>query len=207
MLFRSLFYDILFLYIPNVFQTPYQTCPLDLHTDAFFPSRASEIRTRTAEISNGGARDIIKSVYEAHSEKQTCIIGLDWSFAIEDLLEIAECFDGAALAQICLVMAQEYAQRGGGIPDLFLWRTDTKEVMLAEVKSENDRLSDTQRQWIHVLTGAGVRVELCHAEAKEVTTTYELDRIKARKKQRLSKEAAEEEEEEALTTLRSLADV
>ena len=128
-LFAYLFYDILFLYIPNVFQTPYQTCPLDLHTDAFFPSRASEIRARTADISNGGARDIIKSVYEAHNEKQTCIIGLNWSFAIEDLLEIAECFDGAALAQVCLVMAQEYAQRGGGIPDLFLWRTDTKEVI------------------------------------------------------------------------------
>lgn len=207
-LFAYLFYDILFLYIPNVFQTPYQTCPLDLHTDAFFPSRASEIRARTAEISNGSARDIIKAVFEAHSEKQTCIIGLNWSFAIEDLLEIAECFGGAALAQVCLVMAQEYAERGGGIPDLFLWRTDTKEVMFAEVKSENDRLSDTQRQWIHVLTGAGVTVELCHAEAKEVTTTYELDRIKARReKERLRREAAEEEEgeeSEALRTLRSL---
>lgn len=65
-------------------------------------------------------------------------------------------------------MAQEYQQRGGGIPDLFLWRMDTKEVMFSEVKSENDRLSDTQRLWIHVLAGAGVRVELCNAVAREV---------------------------------------
>ena len=43
-LFGYLFYDVLFTYIPNVFQTPYQTCPLDLHTDAFYPSRASEIK-------------------------------------------------------------------------------------------------------------------------------------------------------------------
>ena len=189
-LFAYLFYDILFLYIPNVFQTPYQTCPLDLHTDAFFPSRASEIRTRIAEISNGDAAALIRAVYDAHSEKQTCIIGLNWSYALEDLLEIAECFEGAALAQVCLVMAQEYAQRGGGIPDLFLWKTDTKEVMFSEVKSENGRLSDTKRQWIHVLTGAGVKVELCHAEAKEVTTSYELERIKARReKERLRGEA------------------
>lgn len=198
-LFAYLFYDILFLYIPNVFQTPYQTCPLDLHTDAFFPSRASEIYRRCADISNGGASELIKNVWEAHSEKQTCIIGLNWSFALEDLLEIAECFDGAALAQVCLVMAQEYAQRGGGIPDLFLWRTDTKEVMFAEVKSENDRLSDTQRQWIHVLTGAGVKVELCHAEAKDVTTAYELGRKKVRmEKERLRREANGEDEEEEL---------
>jgi Fanconi-associated nuclease 1 len=69
-------------------------------------------------------------------------------------------------------MAQEYAQRGGGIPDLFLWKTGKDggkgEVKFAEVKSENDRLSDTQRLWIHVLTGAGIKVELCNAVAKEV---------------------------------------
>lgn len=65
-------------------------------------------------------------------------------------------------------MAEEYQQRGGGIPDLFLWNTETSEVMFSEVKSENDRLSDTQRLWIHVLTGAGIRVELCNAVAREV---------------------------------------
>ena len=65
-------------------------------------------------------------------------------------------------------MAQEYQQRGGGIPDLFLWHKEKGEVMFAEVKSENDRLSDTQRLWIHVLTGAGIRVELANAVAREV---------------------------------------
>ena len=75
------------------------------------------------------------------------------------------------------------------MPDLFLWKTNAEEVleengsadgkkaretrssgevMFAEVKSENDRLSDTQRLWINVLMGAGVRVELCNAVAKEV---------------------------------------
>ena len=78
------------------------------------------------------------------------------------------CFEGEALATLCKVMAQEYQQRGGGIPDLFLWRREKGEVLFVEVKSENDRLSDTQRLWIHVLSGAGVRVELCNAVAREV---------------------------------------
>jgi Fanconi-associated nuclease 1 len=65
-------------------------------------------------------------------------------------------------------MAQEYQARGGGIPDLFLWDSVNKEVKFSEVKSENDRLSDTQRLWIHVLMGAGIRVELCNAVAREV---------------------------------------
>ena len=191
-LFGYLFFDILFLYIPNVFQTAYQTCPLDLHTDAFYPSRMSEINGRLNEISNGDAESIIQRVWEQNWERKTCIVGLDWSFEIEDLKSIVRCFGGGELATVMKVMCQEYAARGGGVPDLFLWRefdevkgegndsmhalTDRAssgrkgEVMFAEVKSENDRLSDTQRLWIDVLSGAGVRVELCNALAKEVKT-------------------------------------
>lgn len=171
-LFAYLFFDIMFTYVPNVFQTPYQTCPLDLHTDAFFPSRISEINQRLNEISNNDASSIIQRIWDEHNERRTCVVGLDWTFDLADLLEIATCFDGEALATICKVMAQEYGQRGGGIPDLFLWKLaeDKKkgEVKFSEVKSENDRLSDTQRLWIHVLTSAGVNVELCNAVAKEV---------------------------------------
>ncbi|KAJ4372282.1 hypothetical protein N0V83_004056 [Neocucurbitaria cava] len=172
-LFAYLLFDVLFTYVPNVFQTPYQTCPLDLHTDAFYPSRVSEINARLNEISNGDAPKIMQRVYDEHHERRTCVVGLDWTFDISDLIEIVRCFDGEALATVCKVMAQEYGQRGGGVPDLFLWRVledDVKfgDVKFAEVKSENDRLSDTQRLWIHVLSGAGVKVELCAAVASEV---------------------------------------
>ncbi|KAL4974228.1 VRR-NUC domain-containing protein [Aspergillus desertorum] len=167
-LFAYLFYDIIFTYIPNVFQTVFQTCPLDLHTDAFYPSRASEINHRLMQITNGGAASLIRSVHARYFEKQPCAIGLDWSFPLDDLLDIAECFKGEALAAICKIMAQEYQARGGGVPDLFLWNVERKEVRFVEVKSVNDRLSDTQRLWIHVLLGVGIRVELCNAVAKEV---------------------------------------
>ncbi|KAF4996263.1 hypothetical protein FGRMN_4619 [Fusarium graminum] len=180
-LFAYLFYDILFIYIPNVFQTAYQTCPLDLHTDAFYPSRASEINHRLVEIANGEGSRLIREVWDREYEKRTSVIGLNWDFEVDDLVELVECFEGNALAAVCKVMAQEYRQRGGGIPDLVLWRTKEApddqlkapgqakgEVMFSEVKSANDRLSDTQRLWIHVLTGAGVKVALCKAVAKEV---------------------------------------
>ena len=167
-LFGFLFYDIIFSYVPNVFQTAYQTCPLDLHTDAFYPSRISDINRRLAEISNGEARRIFREVYDREREKETCVVGIDWSYELEDLEEIIACFRGEALGVVCKVMAQEYQQRGGGIPDLFLWHPEQKDVLFSEVKSENDRLSDTQRLWIHVLSGAGIKVELCHAVAKEV---------------------------------------
>lgn len=170
-LFAYLFYDVLFLYVPNVFQTAYQTCPLDLHTDAFYPTRCSEVNRRLAEIANGEGARLLREVDTAHRERRTCVAGLSWDFALEDLTELVGSFDPGALATVCKVMAQEYRQRGGGIPDLILWRTDPEpECMFAEVKSANDRLSDTQRLWIHVLTGAGVTVALCNAVAREVRT-------------------------------------
>lgn len=187
-LFAYLFYDVLFLYIPNVFQTAYQTCPLDLHTDVFFATRASEINHRLVQIENGGAEQLMRSVWEREHERRTDVVGLNWDYEIDDLLELVRCFKGDALAAICKVMAQEYRQRGGGIPDLILWRAAARsgedendgggggggehehqgEVMFVEVKSENDRLSETQRVWIDVLTAAGVKVALCNAVAKEV---------------------------------------
>ncbi|KPM35495.1 hypothetical protein AK830_g11084 [Neonectria ditissima] len=182
-LFAYLFYDILFLYIPNVFQTAYQTCPLDLHTDAFFPARASEINHRLVEIANGEGGRLVREVWDRDNERRISVVGLNWDFDVEDLVELVGCFEGSALATVCKVMAQEYRQRGGGIPDLILWRVGNAtgeafesedpgkakgEVMFSEVKSANDRLSDTQRLWIHVLTGAGVKVALCNAVAKDV---------------------------------------
>ncbi|KAL2175423.1 VRR-NUC domain-containing protein [Thermothelomyces heterothallicus CBS 202.75] len=181
-IFAYLFFDVLFLYVPNVFQTPFQTCPLDLHTDTFYSARASQINHRLVEIANGNAERILREVHEREHERRTCVVGLNWDFDIENLAELVACFDGGALAAICKVMAQEYKARSGGVPDLILWRTGKDgppadgndsdhrkgEVMFAEVKSANDRLSDTQRLWINVLAGAGVRVALCHAVAREV---------------------------------------
>ena len=106
-LFAYLFFDVLFVYIPNVFQTAFQTCPLDLHTDAFFPARASEINHRLVEISNGAAERLLREVDERERERRTCVVGLNWDFDVEDLVELVGCFDGPALAAICKVMAQD----------------------------------------------------------------------------------------------------
>ncbi|KAF2857417.1 hypothetical protein K470DRAFT_260822 [Piedraia hortae CBS 480.64] len=168
-LFAYLFYDILFAYMPNVFQTSYQTCPLDLHTDAFYPSRLSEINTRLNEISNGRAAAIVQGIWNAHSEKRTCIIGLNWDFPLNDILEIATAFPPQALSSVLRILAQEYGPRGRGVPDLLLWKENV--ILFAEVKSENDRLSDAQRVWLHVLSEAGVDVELCNVVATEVRST------------------------------------
>lgn len=192
-LFALLLFDEIFTYVPHVFQTAFQNAPLDLlHSDSFYAARRPALEAALADIANGGAAARIRAVWSAHAHQRTCVIGLDWSaFTLEQLIDIIECAGGPALAVVCKVLAQEYAQRAGGVPDLLLWRRDPRieeqlsnkgsrsidnghqestqgQIRFVEVKSENDRLSDTQRLWIDVLTGAGVAVELCHAVAEEI---------------------------------------
>lgn len=85
-----LFWDILFLPLPGVFETPFQTAPLDLATDAFFPSRRSGINRRLVEIENGHGPNILKMTYERENARETWCVGLNWTYAMEDLLEIIE---------------------------------------------------------------------------------------------------------------------
>ncbi|KAK7520326.1 hypothetical protein IWZ03DRAFT_134952 [Phyllosticta citriasiana] len=248
-LFALLFHDVLFAYVPHVFQTPYQSAPLDLSSDAFFAARSSLVRHRLAEIENGGAEDIARGVWDSESERRTAVVGLDWAkWTWGNVREVLRAFGGEGLSAVCKVLCQEYGARRAGVPDLFLWRVDDDAapsaiggkadadadaepdvkqseeqtegqqqnepkrritgtgapecaagtnstnsnnssnknknstgngsrtnngnssggVLFVEVKSANDRLSDAQRLWIHVLTGAGVRVELANAVAGEV---------------------------------------
>lgn len=176
-LFGLLFYDIMFSsYLPGSFQHAYQTAPLDLHTDAFYSARIFEINRRINELAEPGkARSIILDIWNTHREKKTMIIGVRWEqYELEDLLELCDCFtdDGSGkLGVVMRLLAEDYGARGGGVPDLCLWlpAADGKgKVLFSEVKSENDRLSDTQRLWISVLLNAQIPVEVCHVLARDV---------------------------------------
>ena len=74
-----------------------------------------------------------------------------------------------ALSLILRQFCEDYRHNRSGMPDLILWRVkdDRSElidhangVILAEVKSPRDRLSDAQRHWFSVLKNGGLRVIL-----------------------------------------------
>ena len=66
-------------------------------------SRASEINHRLVDIANGEAERIFCEVHNRESPKQTCVVGIDWSFGLDGLVEIVQCFRGESLAIICKV--------------------------------------------------------------------------------------------------------
>ncbi|QRW01531.1 mRNA cleavage and polyadenylation factor CLP1 [Ceratobasidium sp. AG-Ba] len=162
-LFGLLFWDILFAPVPGAFETPYQSAPLDLFHDSFVSAREDIVKARIKQLleDEGAARRLIEAVDERERPNETWCIGVRWDqFEREALVEIVECLGGRALATICQLLA-EYAYRGGGVPDLFIWNYAEKTCKFVEVKGPGDQLSETQKVWIDVLLGAGVDVELC----------------------------------------------
>ncbi|KAA1469402.1 hypothetical protein DENSPDRAFT_816316 [Dentipellis sp. KUC8613] len=164
-LFGLLFWDVIFAPIPGAFETPYQSAPLDIAEDTFFYSRQELIEKRLLELEEGSARQILQTVDEQHREKKTWCVGVRWDlFPREDLLQVVELFDGKALATICRLFCEDYAQRRAGVPDLFLWHTEDKLCKFVEVKGPGDTLQENQKVWIDVLLRAGVAVEVCLVE-------------------------------------------
>ncbi|KAH7053784.1 VRR-NUC domain-containing protein [Linnemannia elongata] len=173
-LFGLLFWDILFSPQPGVFETHYQTEPLDLRTDAFFLQRQDMILDRIARIA--GSTIIENNLSTTHDDlyrdKKVYCVGVNWTFTKEELLEVAECIGGNALAEICKILAQEYNKRCSGMPDLCCWDYDKKLVKFVEVKGPGDRLSSKQQVWIDLLTSLHVDIELCIVQVSKAEDEF-----------------------------------
>ncbi|ORX54373.1 hypothetical protein DM01DRAFT_348229 [Hesseltinella vesiculosa] len=166
MLFALLFWDIIFAPIPGAFETPYQTAPLDIGTDAFYIERVSLIHDREELISQDirAALDLIKTNDDLQRPLNTMCAGVNWNYEQKDLLEVAECIGSHALACLCRLLAEEYGCRQGGMPDLCCWDVTNKKSLLVEVKGPSDTLSETQKLWLHTLSNMGIPVEVCHVK-------------------------------------------
>ena len=182
-LFALLFWDLLFeIEISDVFQTPYQTAPLDLTTDAFYPLRKKCINERLKVIEEDFETAIkILEKHHLHHHMVTCV-GVNWNDysgveGLKILIKVARGIGGMALSLILRQLCEDYRHNRSGMPDLILWRSvdsdsdsidkskissnlieHANNLIFAEVKSPNDRLSDGQRHWFQILKSAGLRV-------------------------------------------------
>ncbi|KAJ2352453.1 hypothetical protein GGF43_003749 [Coemansia sp. RSA 2618] len=159
-LFSLLFWDVIFHPLPGVLDTEYQSQPLDMGSEAFYFSRCAMIEQRLAEITAGHVEQPIRDIYSREHGAEC--VGVSWDLSCEQLLTIAKYMGGKRLAAICRVLATEYRLKRSGFPDLCLWNEETGKVLFAEVKGPNDKLSETQQDWLDILIANDVDVEVCH---------------------------------------------
>lgn len=155
-------WDVIFLpLIPGSFETPYQSAPLDLGSDAFPIVRSKEIRERLDHIERTGGLDLISTADGRERPNKTWAVGCRWDlFSKQDVVEVAECLGGRSIAVVCQMLMEEWEHVSSGMPDLVIWRMQDRVVRFVEVKGPGDRLSETQKVWIDVLLRAGVEVQV-----------------------------------------------
>ncbi|EDQ91465.1 uncharacterized protein MONBRDRAFT_31463 [Monosiga brevicollis MX1] len=171
MLFTLLLWDLLFSAQPDVFVTPYQIAPLDLHSDGFYARRATALRLRLSQLSYADlGHELTKAWNEHHG---TTAVGVHWDLmSLSELVESARCIGNEVVCRMLDLLAQDYRHRTGGLPDLLLWRAEydadghltSGQARFVEVKSPNDRLSDKQQIWLHVLQEVGAAAGVCHVK-------------------------------------------
>eukprot|EP01080_Neovahlkampfia_damariscottae_P006638 gene6638-10803_t len=162
-IFGLLFWDIIYMDIPCVFQTKFQTSPLDFRTIAFYPQRKKEIDERLEEIKKDGKmEELINKTWENYEGKANACI--NWSrITLEEIILIVKSAGGILISSIMLELAKNF-KKTKGMPDLIVF--DENEFKFCEVKSQRDHLSDHQRIWIDVLIKSNVTVEICHVVEK-----------------------------------------
>ncbi|KDP37893.1 hypothetical protein JCGZ_05775 [Jatropha curcas] len=162
-IFALLMWDIIFSDVPNVFRNRFQTAPLDLETDGFYPVRKTLIESHLQKIQGGMAEEIIITSWELHSG--TACKGVNWNrHSLSELRAAVTCIGGPCLASLCLHLAQDYRSWSSGMPDLLLWRFNGEykgEAKLVEVKGPKDRLSEQQHAWLLLLMDCGFNTEVC----------------------------------------------
>ncbi|KAK4799419.1 hypothetical protein SAY86_024784 [Trapa natans] len=162
-IFGLLMWDAIFADIPNVFRTRFQTAPLDLETDNFYPERKTLIESQLQKINDGMAEEMLITSWESH--RGTSCRGVNWErHSLSDLRAAVSCVGGPCLASLCRNLSQDYRSWSSGMPDLLLWRFHGEfrgEAKLVEVKGPRDRLSEQQQAWLLLLMDKGFNTEVC----------------------------------------------
>ncbi|CAH1799474.1 unnamed protein product [Owenia fusiformis] len=168
-LFGLLNWDIIFKDdLPDVFRNPYQTSPLDFHSDCFYAQRKSEFDTQIKTIKEASIeqlQEMITKCWEAH-QGELCA-GVNWELFndLPHILGLVKCIGGPKLAGICERLARDYRNSCSGVPDLVVWSTTDDIFKVVEVKGPGDRLSTKQILWLDYLLKLKVDACVCHVSA------------------------------------------
>lgn len=156
--FGLLFWDIIFDATIGMFHSPLQFAPSDVSTPDFYSNRRDKIEARLALLQEpDAALALIRAHHQAKHGIANPFVG--WHETLPDLLEVfVTRLPGTGLAAALRHLAQNPSRHASGLPDLFIWNDN--DYRLIEIKSENDKLSGHQFEWLTVLTRAGIRAEL-----------------------------------------------
>lgn len=149
-LFGLAFWDVVFQPVPGVFEHPFQTGPLDLHTADFRRRREAEVEARLDELR--ACDDLAARLLPVYEEKKGIATSLVvWHPDFEPTLRAAlDLVTGPELALVSDRLSRDLRRYRRGLPDLLVSSDEGSEraFELWEVKGPGDQLRAEQKGWL-----------------------------------------------------------
>lgn len=179
-LFYLLFWDIIYSKPANcvgIFLSTLQRVPLDMFCDSFYHNRKEAIDKRLAEIVSTTDCDeivinLMQATWDSRLEGEISLINSEIPW--QDIEEVTRCLGAERLAAICKRLCTNFNYSKSGFPDLTVWHTPTKQIKFVEVKSDSDKLSIKQIQWMNYLLQHGIETEICYVGTRKTKTKLEV---------------------------------
>ncbi|KAJ6622896.1 hypothetical protein B0H10DRAFT_2011931 [Mycena sp. CBHHK59/15] len=192
-LFTLLLWDIIFAAVPGAFETPFQSCPLDLCEDTFFTARRDLIVLRLSEIEAGRAVHILEAHDTLYRDTKPCAVGVRWDACTRgDLRDVVKCIPPRTLATLCQMFCEDYAGGCAGAPDLVVWDTEGSAYKFVLIRGPGHPVRARQKMCFDLLVRGSAELEVC-----EVVEKGSKQRTRGRKRDASSDEDSEDELESA----------
>ena len=183
-LFSIFFWEVIYEITTNTTNTsnsssyisPFQTLPIGFDYDSyefFYKPNRDKINKILINLSNSSYKDISTSIVSFFNNKRMInneFVKFGFKKQEENLLvKIAVAFGGKALAKLFKYTCKNFSRVG--FPDLFLFKKTNNNMkdelqliegsmIICEVKSAKDRLSENQISWIANLVECNIKVEV-----------------------------------------------
>ncbi|XP_045522805.1 fanconi-associated nuclease 1-like [Pieris brassicae] len=166
-IFTLLFWDIIYAELRGVrgiFITPYQKYPLDLFTESFYLNRQCLIEDRLNNMEKASVEDLIPSMKKVWDTRPECELSdiqrkkISW----DKIEAVCRCLGNRSLVVICRRLALDYRYNHSGFPDLTMWNPHTNQITFVEVKTDSDKPSIKQIQWMRYLQCNNINTEFCY---------------------------------------------
>ena len=123
--------------------------PNDLFTRRFWINRQKIIENRINELLEIDLLREIKKLFQKNFNKK-CRLIEDWQkYKLKEIVDIIKYFNNNEIISICVRLLRNLNYNRSGLPDLTI--IGPNGVFFSEVKSENDRISQNQVDWLKFL--------------------------------------------------------
>ncbi|WP_160691665.1 CFI-box-CTERM domain-containing protein [Clostridium sp. C2-6-12] len=133
--------------------------PADYFTPDFYRNREALINNRIKELKCSDIQKELEKSYKKNYGKYFRMIE-NWNkFSLNELKIVFNMLTTEKVLNILERIIKNITENRAGLPDLIVY--NDKEFFLSEVKSEKDKLSEQQKEWISFLNSLDIKVQLC----------------------------------------------